>query len=414
MDERAGHFHKKKLFYVLTSAGKPVWSKYGEETDLSTFIGSLAAILYKFQNYYTGVEDSVRFLRTSDMYIVFLCTEALYYVCISRGSSSLSSLFYQLRMLHAKVISTLTDNITTMLISRPNYDARNLMGGTHTSLDTLIRTSSVSPGFLEGVMPIRLVAGVRNQIYNCFRSNMHEDLLFGFLLTTEHIIYKYTRRGETCRPVDILLLSNVLASYTSLRSTMSWTPICLPEFSDKGFLYAYITFIPESMIGLALISDNAGAFKELKECGDAIERDLLPLRDELHQAIDATPYSVQLTDQRELKHFIYHSKTAEQYTMSGFNPSTRQLLPEITLEQYKRTLKRYNLAYRLSLLSDYCKGSYLRIDTYRNEQVVCWREKDFTVFASFSPLLPLQNVSQSLTQLQKFMKSEEANFFILK
>ena len=118
--ENAKSFSKKKQFFVFTSAGKPVWTRYGDETDLTTFIGSVTAILYNFQQYYRGEQDYLRFIKTQDVKIVFLCTQALYYVCVSRKQESVEAIYQQLDMLHSKVISTLTNNITTMLMNRPN------------------------------------------------------------------------------------------------------------------------------------------------------------------------------------------------------------------------------------------------------------------------------------------------------
>ena len=227
--EEAKSLEKKKLFFVFTSAGKPVWTRYGEENDLATFIGSLAAILYNFQSYYTGAVDALRYMRTLDMLVVFLCKEALFYVVICRLSKtkvratkeSLESLHQQLENLHIKVISTLTNNITTTLLNRPNYDARNLMGGTHSALDTLIRTSAMNSYFLEGFMPVKLPYETRNEVHIAFKNHTHEDILYAFLMTPNFIIYRYCRKGVTLHYSDVSLLSNLLASYNSLRSASS-------------------------------------------------------------------------------------------------------------------------------------------------------------------------------------------------
>lgn len=348
------------------------------------------------------------------MYVVFLCTEALFYVCISKGSDSLESLHNQLKMLHTKVISTLTDNITTMLISRPSYDARNLMGGTHAALDTLIRTTAVSPNILEAFMPVRMQAQARGQIQNSFKSHMHEDVLYGFMMTSTAVVYRYCRKGEIIHHVDVTLLTNMLASCHALRSTMSWTPICLPNYSDKGFVYAYITFLPDSQIGLALVSDNAVAFKNLKACGDAIVADLQSFIPVIEESVNQMPYPVNTCGIKDFKHFIYMNRTVEQYTMSGFMPTTRVCLSEMPLNIYKRTLRRYFLAYKLSNIQEYYKGNYIRIDTYKNEQIISIRNNDFTLLASLSSMAQTSNVVQMTNQLVKWLKSEENNMFIMR
>ena len=420
--EEAKSLEKKKLFFVFTSAGKPVWTRYGEENDLATFIGSLAAILYNFQSYYTGAVDALRYMRTLDMLVVFLCKEALFYVVICRLSKtkvratkeSLESLHQQLENLHIKVISTLTNNITTTLLNRPNYDARNLMGGTHSALDTLIRTSAMNSYFLEGFMPVKLPYETRNEVHIAFKNHTHEDILYAFLMTPNFIIYRYCRKGVTLHYSDVSLLSNLLASYNSLRSASSWTPICLPQYSDEGFVYACITFIQNSQISIALISENANAFKDLKAAGDEIERELQKSREILERYIKEMPYSVAICGIKEVKHFLYFSKNYDQYTMSGINPSTRVFLPEIQKQAYKRLLKRYDTAYFLSNFSDYYKGNYLRIDIYRNEQILCIRTFDYTLLMSFSPLLSRNSVLNISTQMTRWIKQEEPNLFIIK
>ena len=298
--EEAKSLEKKKLFFVFTSAGKPVWTRYGEETDLSTFIGSLAAILYNFQNYYTTSTDALRYMRTSDMFVVFLCKEALFYVVISRlaknkpqvTKETLECLHQQLQNLHIKVISTLTSSITSTLQKRPSFDARNLMGGTHSAMDTLIRTTAMTPYFLQGFMPVRMPYEIRNEVHSVFKNYMHEDILYAFLITPNFIIYKFSRKGVSLHYSDVSLLSNLLASYNSLRSASSWTPICLPQYSDEGFVYACINFLQNSQISIALISENANAFKDLKASGDAIEKELTRSKDSLERCINEMPYTV--------------------------------------------------------------------------------------------------------------------------
>ena len=361
-------------------------------------------------------------MRTSDTFVVFLCKEALYYVVICRISKTkiratketLESLCNQLQNLHIKVISTLTSSITTTLLNRPNYDARNLMGGTHSALDTLIRTSAMNSYFLEGFMPIRLPYEIRNEIYSTFKNFMHEDILYAFLMTPNFIIYRYCRKGVTLHYSDVFLLSNLLASYNSLRSASSWTPICLPQYEDEGFVYACITFIQNSQISIALISENANAFKDLKAAGDGIESELQKNREVLEKYISEMPYSVSICGIKEVKHFLYFAKNVEQYTMSGICPSTRVFLPEIQKQAYKRLLKRYDNAYFLSNFTEYYKGNYTRIDIYRNEQILCIRTNDYTLLMSFSPLLSRNNLVNISNQMLKWIKQEEPNLFIIK
>jgi vacuolar fusion protein MON1 len=412
--EHAKTFSKKKQFFVFTSAGKPVWTRYGDETDLTTFIGSVTAILYNFQQYYRGEQDSLRYIRTKDVVIVFLCTQALYYVCVCKKQETIESIYQQLDMLHSKVISTLTNNITTMLMNRPNYDARNLMGGTHASLDSMIKTTSRGFYFLKGFMPTKMAFAQRMQIGSIFKNNIHPDVVYGFLMTTNYIIYRYCRKNITLHHIDLSLLANLVTSYTSLRSTMSWTPICLPHFSDEGFLYAWITFIQDSDICIALLSDNAAAFKDLKSCGNLIETEMQGLKPILEESVALIPFSVSNFEVKEINHFVYFSGSYGQYIMTGTHPACGEHLQEIPKEHYLMLLKRYSIAYGLSEVQEYYKGNFTRVDVYRNEQIVCLRNQDYLLLASMSSLVSVSSCVQACSQLLKTLRLEEPNLFIPK
>ena len=407
-------FTKKKQFFVFTSAGKPVWTRYGDETDLTTFIGSVTAILYNFQQYYKGEQDYLRYLKTKDITVVFLCTQALYYVCVCKKQESIEAIFQQLDMLHSKVISTLTNNITTMLMNRPNYDARNLMGGTHASLDSMIKTTARTLHFLKGFMPTRMPITQRNQIASIFKNNIRQDVVYGFLMTTNYIIYKYCRKNVSLHHTDASLLANLVTSYNSLRSTMSWAPICLPHFTDDGFLYACIAFIQDSNICIALLSDDASAFNDLKACGNAIEIELQGLKNIIEDSISSIPYSVSNFEAKEISHFIYFSKNYDQFIMSATHPATLEHLQEISKEHYDILLNRYNIAHSLSEINEYYKGNYIKVDVYRNEQIICIRQTDYFLLASMSSLISTTTCMQACNQLLKLLKQEEVNLFIPK
>jgi len=88
---------------------------------------------------------------------------------------------------------------------------------------------------------------------------------------------------------------------SSFRSVESWSPICLPKYNSRGFLYAYVSYLnsvepsnsensPESPmfptsptspslskitktdICLTLLSPNKDAFFELSNCKKKIEK----------------------------------------------------------------------------------------------------------------------------------------------
>jgi hypothetical protein len=56
---------------------------------------------------------------------------------------------------------------------------------------------------------------------------------------------------------DLLLLINFINTQPALRRVESWTPVCLPRFNDRGFLYSYVGYLdPSNSVCLLLVSAN--------------------------------------------------------------------------------------------------------------------------------------------------------------
>lgn len=70
---------------------------------------------------------------------VLLCVSFIFQlVCISRTSESFSDLQLQLNYAYLQILSVLTGSVKSILESRPQYDIRNLMGGTEALLTDLL------------------------------------------------------------------------------------------------------------------------------------------------------------------------------------------------------------------------------------------------------------------------------------
>jgi len=82
------------------------------------------------------------------------------------------------------------------------------------------------------------------------------DLLYGLLLCGTRLITMVQPKDSALhlRPSDVLLLINFMTTQPSFKSSETWTPLCLPRFNDKGYLYAYVAYLdPKSDVCLLLI-----------------------------------------------------------------------------------------------------------------------------------------------------------------
>lgn len=81
--------------------------------------------------------------------------------------------------------------------------------------------------------------------------------------------------AHSIHPTDLQLLLNTISSSASFREpdADSWIPICLPRFNNRGFLYAYISFV-SAATGVVLISAERDAFEGVKAYAEIVKTSL--------------------------------------------------------------------------------------------------------------------------------------------
>jgi actin-related protein 3 len=74
----------------MTSGGKPVYVRYGDEIDLASFLATLAAIMEKFSMYFSTDKQKSSFQKVvqNNYTILFIQRKSLYYICSYKRSDS--------------------------------------------------------------------------------------------------------------------------------------------------------------------------------------------------------------------------------------------------------------------------------------------------------------------------------------
>lgn len=117
----------RKHFFILSSAGKPIFSRYGDEAKLSPLAGVLQALI-SFVCDSGG--DTIRHLCVGRHRAVFCMRGSLYLVAVSTCGDTVPYLRQQLDHMHAQIISILTSKVEQMFLRNASFDLRNLLGGT--------------------------------------------------------------------------------------------------------------------------------------------------------------------------------------------------------------------------------------------------------------------------------------------
>ena len=231
--------HKKHVF-VLSSAGKPIFSRYGDESKLAPQMGLLQALI----SFVHDRGDAIRYIRAGPVNIVFVLRGPLYLVAVSSTGETVEHLWRQLGLLHAQIISILTSKVDQIFQRNASFDVRGLLGGTDRVMRSLLHAAGCEPAMLLQAIPcLRVPPAVRAELGRLLAAARPADLLFGLLLAHNHLVTLMRPRRSALHADDLLLVMNTVASSASFREDEAWLPICLPRFNDAGFLYAHISYV---------------------------------------------------------------------------------------------------------------------------------------------------------------------------
>ena len=249
---------RRKHIFILSHAGKPVYSRYGDENQLSAFYGVLQAIVSRTSN-------AITVMLAGTHKFVFLLRGPLYLVAVAKCGETISHLRNQLKFYHVHITFILTAQVANILRRNAAYDLRGLLGGTASAMSGLQSMANYSPSLLLATVrtkqPGMVVQslGIDDASFTCLRMHpksryettkaleevMNKKMLCAVLFSGMRIVTVVGPRkdGKSLEAVDLLLLANFVHHLPSLRAAESWTPICLPCFNDQGFLYAYVVFL---------------------------------------------------------------------------------------------------------------------------------------------------------------------------
>ena len=105
--------------------------------------------------------------------------------------------------LYAQILSTLTlSSLNRAFSTRPNFDLRNLLGGTEIFLDALSDTMIKSdPGILLGALEVaKIRKTTREKINNALLNARHEDLLYGMIVAEGRLVSVIRPRRHSLHP----------------------------------------------------------------------------------------------------------------------------------------------------------------------------------------------------------------------
>ena len=291
---------KRKHFIILSAAGKPIYTRHGSSTLISSYVGVIQTILA----FYSTSSDNLRSFATGSTRFVILSQNNLHLVAVSSLQESDSQLRVQLDALYMQILSTLTLPTLTHIFSvRPQSDLSRPLQGTEVLLSSLADsfTRGSASTLLSSLECLKLRKSQRATINSTFIRARVDDLLYGLIVAGGRLVSVIRPKKHSLHPSDLQLIFNMLFEAEGIKAGGgdSWIPICLPGFNNTGYLYMYVSFLdiqtasqspskirelssketedkvaPEDSVAIILLSTNKESFESLRSMKSYVVHDL--------------------------------------------------------------------------------------------------------------------------------------------
>ncbi|XP_014247243.1 protein SAND [Cimex lectularius] len=397
-----------KHVFILSSAGKPVYSRYGSEDKLATIFGVMQALVSFVQD----SDDSIRSIHFEQNIMVFSIKGPIILVAVSNRKDSIEFISTQLTYVYNQIVSVLTlSRVTKIFEKRHNYDLRRLLTGSERLIDHLLTFSETQPEFLlDAVSCLKMQSAQREAISNAIISTCSKikTLVFAMLIGCNRLITLVRRKKYSLQPSDLHLIFNLVNSSESFKTAESWTPICLPNFDATGFLHGHVSYLAENCQAcLLLLTVDQNIFFELSAAKKAIVEKLEKnqLFDVINEGLKKPNLTVNdIPKIYKMRHFIFKCKKSS------------HLLSPVLPVLYNTPAAANNLMFQYQQLYStiHQPGSLLKLAFQQlpNETMLGWVTEKFELMVTFEPLINKRSATDGAKKLSQIIEKDEDKFFI--
>ena len=417
--------HRKHVF-ALSIAGKPIYSRFGDEQQLAPFMASMMALV----SFVEDCQDKIRYFVAGERQVVFHVRGPVIAVGVCSTAERRADIERALFYVHSQLAAVLTFGTITKIFSRrPDFDLRDLLSDADvTLLDNIIHRTNREPSImLDAVEPLRMHRALRASVEAAVADVACPELLFAFLFSGFNLIHMARPRRFSLRAADVHLLMNFVNSSESFRSSCVWTPLCLPLLDNRGFFHAHIGYIAEN-VALVLISSHVEAFYKINECATLITQRLTSegaLDDLAALCSQRTPsqqqqlplplrYPVSALRVSHLRHFVYKSLPLVQITTphpgppdAGSHARTKTLL---RLYQWARSQMARPASGELAPAATPPHKLYYRISSTLT--IMTCYTKTYELYAAFGPLVKKYQALAACNAIAAYVSANEDDLFV--
>ncbi|EDV99089.1 vacuolar fusion protein MON1 homolog A [Drosophila grimshawi] len=408
---------QKKHIFILSEAGKPIYSLHGNEDKLAALFGVIQVLVSIVQR----DQDGIISIHAGGIKFAFMHRNSLILVAASRTNMSIQQLQLQLSDVYYQILSLLThSHLSKTFERRKNFDLRRSLAGSERLIFNLLandssnaRVSSNIFTFLtNSIRVFPLPTAVRSNIISAIQSNCSKvkDLVFAVLIADNKLIALVRMKKYSIHPSDLRLIFNLIECTESFKNSPHWLPICLPKFNMNGFWHAHISYLtndcPACLLLISVDKNASDIMQSVKmRITEKLERSqcLQAINEELQEPHNAKLYQ-QMLSMPELRHFLYKPKATAQLLF----PMLRH--PYKTLSEFERLEAIYcSLLHRIHNQSRPLKLIYELRD---REVILAWVTATYELYAVFESIVDKATVIKYVDKLIKWIEKEYDVYFI--
>nr|CAG4647791.1 EOG090X03TW [Moina brachiata] len=400
---------QRKHFFVLSEAGKPIYTRHGNEEQLVTLFGVMQALVSVIED----GQDAIETIISGDAKFVFLHKPPLILVAVSKIKDSIIQLQLQLEYIFNQIVSVITKaQLDRIFEQRRNYDLRRLLGGSERLLDNLgIYMDSDYSVLLGAVKCLPMLSSDRDSVTQTIhqQSSKVKSLLFAILVGNNQLITLVRiSKKHLLHPSDVHFIINLVNSSETFKTAEGWSPICLPHLDSSNFLYVHASYLSEDCPAcLLFFSTDRDSFFALSDAKKNIVDRLRRhnnILESIAVALNASTNILSQLGSSEIRHFLYKSRTSAQFTSSNLPP----IYQSDQGQQYLMDLYRH-VHGRIHSSSRPLK---LLCHTSEKEIMFAWVTPSFELYMVLEPMTTKPAVMAAANAVIKWIKREEETYFI--
>ena len=223
--------NKELHLFIVTDAGKPVYSRYGTLQMLSPILCTCVAILGHMES----LNEELNHFRAGSHTFVFLPKKPFIFIAVSKSSLPVSYLFKQLNFLYYLFLSLFSEQLVKQLSLRPSCDFRQIAEGTRPAWDGVVNNMSEDPAFIFA--PAVPVSHIDPQLRSELSAQFHNlpSCKLSMLMHRNRVLAIDTC---TCDTLSLRLVVELMWTPVFL-SGESWTPFFARD-STNTMYHIYI------------------------------------------------------------------------------------------------------------------------------------------------------------------------------